>query len=219
MEISSSLAQLQRLPADAQEAFQQAQQLFRFAQFEAVLAIVSQLPESSDVASLRRESYMQLSQWAFEVGDLARAEWACAQCLREENRFEAWMIRGEIASGRGDDLSSLEYFDRALKLLPHDHAATVDQIQDINRLLYLRVAALVRLQRYSEAIEHWRAAIARDESNSDLWYIGALCLTQMGRANEALPVCQRAVLLDPRHIDANKLRRTLQASSSGSNRK
>lgn len=212
--MASALAWLGHAPANAREAYEQARVCFAFAQFEAALAALAQAPETNETIEMRRACYHHLAHWALETGDLARAEWAADQHLREDaSAFQAWSVRGEIASLRGDDAAALECFNRALGLLPREYAATEEQAREVARLLYLRVASLVRLRRYAEALEHWRAAVERDSENADLWYLGALCWAQTGRADEALRFCQRALTLDARHLDAGKLKRQLSQSS------
>lgn len=210
----SALASFQHQMRNAREADKQAQILFSFAQFEAALAALARAPETNEVVELRRACYHHLAHWALETGDLVRAEWAAEQLLREDNSsFQAWAVRGEAASMRGDDTAALECFNHALGALPHVYAALPEQAREIARLLYLRVAAMVRLRRYAEAIEHWRTAVERDAENADLWYLGALCWTQSGRTDEALQLCLRALSLDARHLDAGKLKRQLMQSS------
>lgn len=206
--------------ATASKPFERARILFAFAQFEAALAALAQATETKEVAELRRACYHHLAHWALETGDLTRAEWAAEQHLREDNSgfqswnaWQAWAVRGEAASLRGDDAAALECFNYALGALPREYAASPEQASETARLLYLRVAAMVRLRRYAEAIEHWRAAIERDAENADLWYLGALCWAQSGRKDEALRLCLLALTLDARHLDAGKLKRQLTQSS------
>lgn len=208
------LAHLRYGPTDLRESVHQARRLFVCAQFESALAVLAQAAETREVAELRRACYHHLAHWALETGDLARAEWAAEQHLREDSAsFQAWAVRGEAASLRGDDAAALECFNYALGALPREYAATPEQAREAARLLYLRVAAMVRLRRYAEAIEHWRAAIERDAGNTDLWYLGALCWAQTGRKDEALRLCVRALALDARHLDAGKLKRQLAQNS------
>ncbi|MBS1790054.1 MAG: tetratricopeptide repeat protein [Acidobacteria bacterium] len=214
------MASFQHRPRNAREADEQARILFSFAQFEGALAVLAQAQETNEVAELRRACYHHLAHWALETGDLARAEWAAEQLLREDNSsfqtwqtWQAWEVRGEVASLRGDDMAALECFNYALNALPREYAASPDQAREIARLLYLRVAAMVRLRRYAEAIEHWRTAVERDGDNADLWYLGALCWAQSGRTDEALRLCLRALSLDTRHLDAGKLKRQLMQNS------
>lgn len=212
--MSSALTWFRYAPTNAREALTQAWQFFAFAQFEAALATLTQIPETAEAGALRRGCYEHLARWALETGDLARAEWAAEQHLREDSSaFQAWAVRGEVASLRGDDAAAIEGFNRALGTLPREYAATEEQAREVARLLYLRVAALVRLRRYPEAMEQWRVAAERDAENSDLWYLGALCLAQLGQVGEARRLCQRALQLDARHLDASKLKRQLEATS------
>lgn len=211
--MTSAVARMRQAPTNANLSLEQARILFSFAQFEVSLAVLAQAPETNEVAELRRACYHHLAHWALETGDMARAEWAAEQQLREDNAsFQAWVVRGEAASLRGDDAAALECFTNALNALPREYAALPEQAREVARLLYLRVAAMVRLKRYAEAVEHWRAAIERDAENADLWYLGALCWAQSGRKDEALRLCQRALVLDARHLDAGKLKRQLAGS-------
>jgi tetratricopeptide (TPR) repeat protein len=206
------LSMLEREPDTTNEKLKHAHLLFAFAQFEAALILLASVPESPDANALRRNCYHSLARWSLETGDLARAEWAAAQHLsEEEGAFESWATRGEVASLRGDDAASLEFFNRALDALPREYATSPAENLEVNRLLYLRVVALVRLGRYQEAFDHWHAVVQRCTENSDLWYLGALCLVQLGRTAEAVPLCQRSIEIDPRHIDAGKLKRRIEA--------
>lgn len=212
--MTSAVARMRQAPTNVNELLEQARILITFAQFEAALAALVQAPETNDVVELRRACYHHLAHWALETGDLGRTEWAAEQLLREDNSsFRAWAVRGEAASMRGDDAAALECFNHALGALPREYAASPEQAREIARLLYLRVAAMVRLRRYAEAIEHWRTAVERDAENADLWHLGALCWAQSGRTDEALRLCLRALSLDARHLDAGKLKRQLMQSS------
>ena len=185
--------------------------LFCFAQFEAALIALADLPENADAGSLRRACYLGLARWAIETGDLGRAEWASEQYLREDDgSYQSLATRGEVASLQGDDVTALEFFNRALAVLPREYNATTELTLEVNRLVYLRVAALVRLRRSEEAFDQWRSAVQRTTDNADLWYLGAFCLVQLGRSSEGLPLLERALLIDPRHIDAGKLKRHLE---------
>lgn len=204
------LSSLQAAPANRQEAWEKAQALFALAQFEAALAVLAEVNEDADVSGLRQACYYHLAHSALETGDLVRAERAVEKLVREaENDFRAWAVRGEIASLRGDEVRALESFNRALNALPRDYNLVGEQADDVARLLYLRVASLVRLRRFAEALEHWRPAVERASANADLWYLGALAVAQLGRAEEALRYCQQALTLDALHLDANKLKRQL----------
>ena len=206
----SALAWFQHHPENARNAYEQGRLLFAFAQFESALAALAQAEENAEVTELRRACYIHLAHWALETGDLARVEWAAEQHLREDNSsFQAWAVRGEAASLHGNDAAALQCFNYALSALPREYSATAEQAREVARLHYLRVAALVRLRRYTEAMEHWRPAIERDPENADLWYLGALCWTQTGRKDEATQLCLRAIELDARHLDAGKLKRQL----------
>ncbi|HYO92130.1 MAG TPA: tetratricopeptide repeat protein, partial [Pyrinomonadaceae bacterium] len=206
------LALLQEKSDEPKKIWEQAQALFALAQFDAALVSLAQLAENPEVNELRRRCYDHLARWAIEVGDLSSAEWATEQYLREdESSFHAWALCGEVASLRDDDAAALDYYSRALTVLPRDYSSTPAQAYQVNHLLYLRVSTLVRLQRYEEALEHWRAVIKRNDANADLWYLGALCTAQLGRTVEALPLCRRALELDKQHIDAAKLRQRLEA--------
>jgi tetratricopeptide (TPR) repeat protein len=208
------LAALQRVPPDEAAVLDSARSLLACAQFEAALARLAGL-NGATAAALRNDCFLQSACWALEVGELERADWAAEQLLfKNSHAVAALTIRGEVASLRGEDAQALELFQQALALLPQGLSVSGEELEAINRLLYLRVAMLVRLRRYPEALEAWRAVVNTNEGNPDLWYLGALCLVQMGHAAEALPLCERALAADKRHIDAGKLRRQLVMASA-----
>ena len=207
------LSKLQTSPGERSDYIERARLLFQLAQFEAALQVLGPMENDPVAKDLRCRCYQNLSHWSLEIGDLETAEAVSEQQLREcGGSFGGYALRGEIASAKGNDVSALGFFSNALAMMPRDQAVTPDESQELNRILYLRVASLVRLSRYEEAFEHWRAVIKRDENNSDLWYLGALCLVNVGRLSEAASPCQRALELDPQHIDAGKLRAQLTAS-------
>lgn len=213
LQMTSLISQLELQPDAAGDICEQAKLLLKFGQFEAALSLLAQAANSQEIAEMRRSGYASLARWALESGELALVEWATDRFLWETpDAPELWTLRGEAASMRGEDSLALDYFNRASQLSPQPYAQTAEQERESNRLMYLRVAALVRLRRYAEAWEHFSAAINRDETNSDLWYLGAVCLVQTGRNQDALPLCQRALACDPRHIDAGKLKRNLESA-------
>ena len=209
--MSEMLLQLQQTDAGPPDLLNRARQLFQLAQFDSALTTLQSLPEDSEVAELRARCYQHLGRWLLEIGDLTRAGQVAEQHLRDCGAcFEAYALQGEVASLRGDDAAALSFFSTALSVLPRDYAPEEAGYQEVDHLLYLRVASLVRLRRYDEALEHWRAVIKRNNLNSDLWYLGALCLVNTGKANEAKELCRRALNIDPHHIDAAKLNERLK---------
>jgi tetratricopeptide (TPR) repeat protein len=197
-------------PPESNDKLRRARQLFSLAQFEAALSLLASIGNDPEVNYLRCRCFHYLAGWLFESGDLERAESVSEQQLRECGpSFGALALRGEIASARNDDLSALAFFSRAITHSAQSTVVTSEESLQLNHILYLRVASLVRLQRYDEALDHWHAVIKRNENNSDLWFLGALSLVNKGRASEAGALCQRALALDPHHVDAAKLKARL----------
>lgn len=184
--------------------------LFYLGQFEAALQATERAFHNAEISKLRAACYRCLARWTLEVGDLRKAEVTAQNYLREVgNSFDTLALCGEVASMRGDDASALNYFNSALTASDAE-VATAERVKDVTLTLYLRVASLVRLRRFDEALQHWSSVERRDSNNADLWYLGALCLVQRGRQAEALTHCRRALEIDEHHIDAGKLKQRLE---------
>ena len=189
-----------------------AQTLFYLGQFEAALTATAQAVHIPDIGKLRSACYKCLACWTLETGDLRKAEVITQNYLRETgNTFDCLALCGEVASMRGDDAGALNYFNTALTAADAQ-ATTPERVKDVTLVLYLRIASLVRLRRFDEALQHWSSVERRDSNNADLWYLGALCLVQRGRDIEALTYCKRALEIDEHHIDAGKLKRRLETT-------
>ena len=59
---------------------------------------------------------------------------------------------------------------------------------------------------FEDAIAAFEKAIEEDPKNGGAWYHKAVCLTELERYNEAMECVGTAIQLDPRNLDALKLK-------------
>ncbi|HEY5531021.1 MAG TPA: tetratricopeptide repeat protein [Candidatus Anoxymicrobiaceae bacterium] len=60
--------------------------------------------------------------------------------------------------------------------------------------------------KFEEAIEAFDKAIEEDAKNGKAWYHKAVCLMELERYNEAMECVGTAIQIDPRDLDALKLK-------------
>lgn len=116
----------------------------------------------------------------------------CASADSRENReANAALELGGLYFADGNIDKAIETYDRGLRIQPDD-----------TRLLYNKIAALIKAERFSEAIELARTSYEQYPyllRFAKAWAIG---LELNGQQEEAIPVWQEIVELDPADSDS-----------------
>ena len=146
----------------------------------------------------------------------------CDAALKQfPNDSRLWTLRGMANAGKGPAKSALADYQHALRLAPDflpalEGAAGIEYAQGSERAkpLLLRVlkqrpsdvtthamlAALdYRERRCNEAVPHFQSSQPLLDTNPQLLNEFASCLAYLNRFEDAVPVLQRALSLDPTH--------------------
>jgi protein O-GlcNAc transferase len=135
------------------------------------------------------------------LGEIARGLAVIEPLLqRERNNATAWCVGGSLRVLAGDAVGGEAALRRALALQP-----------GVPDGVHFLAVALHRQQRWAEAIEQYRRALATAPTDAALRYNLALCLEQLGELDAAQREYDAVVLARPARVDAWARRANLQA--------
>lgn len=167
-------------------------------------------------ASSRDPDIARASQ-AMLADDFVTAEGFLRAVLqRRPNDFVALRMLGEIAASAGFFSDAEALFRRALEQAPgfayarlhlasalHDQERSGEAVVEIEKLTDdllqfegvkdLRADALGRIGEYEQAIRLYREILAANPSNLDIWTRLAFLLKTVGRSDEGIEACRRAL--------------------------
>jgi tetratricopeptide (TPR) repeat protein len=166
---------------------------------------------------------------ALRTGHLAEADAVCRNILKvQPTHFETLHLLGVVNMRRGFPAEAVSQFDLALQL-KSDHAELFNNrgnalkelkrpneaIESYERAIALRPQfaeahvnlgnLLLALERWGEALEHYDRALSK-KSYPSAFFSRGISLLRLGRFDDALASCDRAVELDPNHAEAFNLR-------------
>lgn len=153
-------------------------------------------------------------------GDFADALKLCAQALRSDPKdYRMWTLRGMAYAGLHDKTSAQGAFETALKIAPYYLPALEGQAQlqyqsadDSARPFLLRILTLrpndptthamlavldYRKKDCSAAVLHFQQAETSISTQPDGLVMYGKCLVSLSRYDEAIPVLDKAISLDP----------------------
>ncbi len=157
---------------------------------------------------------------ALRTGDFDEALQKSSEALKRYPRdYRLWTLRGMAFSGKREMASALSAYQHALRLAPAylpalEGAAQIEYQQGSERAepLLLRVLALrpddptthamlasldFRGNQCADAVPHFQQAAAVLEAQPVLLTEFASCLTALDRDQDAIPILQRVLTLDP----------------------
>jgi len=122
----------------------------------------------------------------------------------QPNAFDPWLNRGTVLSGLNRLEEALESFQKATEIRPDAFQGWLGQAR-----------ILTGLKRYEEAIAAWDEVIARNQDLADAWQKKALALYALERYEETITCCDRALKLEPEHLETISYWSKAQARLSG----
>lgn len=129
----------------------------------------------------------------------AATQYEAVLSLRPEN-VDALLGAARVQMGLGNDDAALTFLQQVVDLRKGGEFARVDlQLQEA--YYYLGEIYLAQ-QRYPEAIEELKQAVAIDKTDADAWNKLCQAYVESGNNEEAIESCQRAVLLVPDFTEA-----------------
>ncbi|MDJ1177734.1 tetratricopeptide repeat protein [Roseofilum sp. BLCC_M91] len=227
---------LQPMTTEAQELFYQGNALYEKKQYNQALSLWDQAlavkPDFYQVWTNRGVALNQLKRYEEALGsydqalaiksdyDMAWSNRGVAlrnlgryqealdsyeQALKlQPNAFDPWLNRGTVLSGFDRFEEALQSFQKATEIRPEAFQGWVGQAR-----------ILTDLQRYEEAIAAWDEVIARKEMLADAWQKKALSLYALERYEETITCCERALQLEPEHLETISYWSKAQARLSG----
>jgi len=196
------------------------------------------LPNRPAMSGGARSAYQRGVQ-AARAGNLDAAEDAFAQALRDDSRaYEAAFALGVIADRKGDENRALQYYRRALQVVP-DHERAAEGIVTIylrrgsvpdalafieplarrwTRNLYLQALlaeVLARAGRYDDALEAARVALKRDERFVPAMISLVKASLAQERTELANSVVEQALAVEPDNAELHYLKGQLLLDEPG----
>jgi Tfp pilus assembly protein PilF len=173
-----------------------------------------------ELRAMAAQPFLVRSVEAFQAGDAkAAAEWALKGLEQDERNGYGWYLLAAARDKAGDFRGALQCYEAALALLPDEHIIANDlgrlayrlQMTGVAEQLFRRfleanpgsgeaannLACTLRDQnRYAEAIETLRPAIAADPTNPQLWNTLGTVLVEEGEPEQALVFFDEALRCD-----------------------
>ena len=122
----------------------------------------------------------------------------------QPNAFDPWLNRGTVLSGFDRFEEALQSFQKATEIRPESFQGWLGQAR-----------MLTNLKRYEQAIAAWDEVIARNDTLADAWQKKAISLYALERYEETLTCCDRALQLEPEHLETISYWSKAQARLSG----
>ncbi|MCK9151820.1 tetratricopeptide repeat protein [Methanobacterium alcaliphilum] len=127
----------------------------------------------------------------FNEGKLEEALHYFDQSLLSIENVEALKHKGMIMELKENRMEAIKYYDKALKLDPHN-----------GRIMYLKAVSLFNNNDLVDAVNYLQKIVEIKADNDDAWYLLGLAMEYQGDTAQAVKCYCKSLSINPRHGEA-----------------
>ncbi|KAF2860811.1 TPR-like protein, partial [Piedraia hortae CBS 480.64] len=182
---------------------------------QAEKGLASSVPPPRKWRLMRGNAYLKMNN----INSLGSAQSISTDLLRlNPTDAEALLLRGRALSAQGENEKAITHFRSALSYDPdfREAALLLRKIQTLERKKE-EGNRLFKTGRFENAIEAYNAALEADEGNkptaAKILRNRAMAAAKLGRFEEAISDCDRALVFDPGYVNAARTRAKILGES------
>jgi len=138
------------------------------------------------------QAYALQAQKAWAASDSAKAELLAGKALdRDPSCIAALLLMAQISLQRGDHDRVVHFADRAIAVRP-----------SLSSPWNMKASLLQNQGNPREALSVVNTGLSHVPGSAPLWVVKASVLADLGKLTEALEACDKAILLDRKHLPA-----------------
>ncbi len=167
-----------------------------------VLTLALGAPAWAQTSALAENALIAQLNAATQAGRWQEAADAAGQLVAIDPKERFYEALGAARMQLGAYAGALESFDAALAAIRREAAGGQPPNADLSRLLTERGNALLKLKRYDEAMAAYSQAAPLAANPGRAWFNVCATAFNIGRTDDALGSCGKAVAADPARADA-----------------